>query len=67
MACDVRRDSEDSPHSLKRGDMGLWSRIRRTFQDDRANEDIHEELEFHLTMDAAQGHDQREVRFAWAT
>ena len=42
--------------------MGMWSRIRKTFRGDRHTAEIQEELQFHLQMDAAQGHDAREAR-----
>ena len=42
--------------------MGMWSRLRRTFRDDRHSAEIQEELQFHLDMDAADGHDYRETR-----
>jgi len=42
--------------------MGMWSRIRKTFRGDRHNTEIQEELEFHLQMDAARGHDHRQTR-----
>lgn len=42
--------------------MGMWSRIRKTFSGDRHTAEIQEELQFHLHMDAAQGHDAREAR-----
>jgi hypothetical protein len=41
--------------------MGLWSRIRNTFRD-RHSAEIEEELQFHLDMDAAGGHDHRQTR-----
>ena len=42
--------------------MGMWSRIRRTFRGDRHSAEIQEELQFHLDMDTAEGHDRREAR-----
>jgi predicted permease len=42
--------------------MGLWSRLKRTFSSGRHNADIEEELQFHLDMDIADGHDRREAR-----
>jgi predicted permease len=42
--------------------MGLWSRVRKTFRGRRHREEILEELQFHLEMDAAGGHDRRETR-----
>ena len=42
--------------------MGMWSRIRKTFRGDRHTAEIQEELQFHLDMDAAGGHDTREAR-----
>ena len=42
--------------------MGMWSRIRKTLRGDRHNVEIQEELQFHLDMDTAGGHDQREAR-----
>jgi predicted permease len=40
----------------------MWSRIRKTLRGDRHTAEIQEELQFHLQMDAAQGHDAREAR-----
>ena len=42
--------------------MGLWSRLRKTFRGDRHSAEIEEELQFHLDMDAAGGHDYRQTR-----
>ena len=42
--------------------MGIWSRIARTFRGDRHSAEIEEELQFHLDMDAAGGHDRRQTR-----
>src|SRR6266513_897657 len=42
--------------------MGMWSRIRKTFRGDRHSAEIQEELQFHLDMAAAEGHDRREAR-----
>jgi hypothetical protein len=42
--------------------MGMWSRIRKTLRGDRHSVEIQEELQFHLDMDTAGGHDQREAR-----
>jgi hypothetical protein len=42
--------------------MGLWSRVRKTVRGSRHREEILEELQFHLDMDAAGGHDRRETR-----
>lgn len=42
--------------------MGMWSRIKRTFRGDRHSAEIQEELQFHLDMDAADGHDHRQTR-----
>jgi len=42
--------------------MGMWSRIRKTLRGDRHNVEIQEELQFHLDMDTAAGHDRREAR-----
>src|SRR6476661_5306408 len=42
--------------------MGMWSRITRTFRGDRHSAEIQEELQFHLEMDTAEGHDRREAR-----
>ena len=47
--------------------MGMWSRIRNTFRGDRFSAEIQEELQFHLLMDAADGHDDRQPVCAWAT
>ena len=46
--------------SNKEQRMGIWSRVTRTFRGDRHSAEIQEELEFHLDMDAAGGHDRRE-------
>lgn len=40
--------------------MGMWSRIRKTLWRDHGAE-IREELQFHLDMDMADGHDRREA------
>jgi predicted permease len=40
----------------------MWSRIRKTLRGDRHSVEIQEELQFHLDMDAAGGHDPREAR-----
>ena len=42
--------------------MGMWSRLRKTFRGDRHSAEIEEELQFHLDMDAADGHDHRQTR-----
>ena len=42
--------------------MGLWSRVRKTVRGSRHREEILEELQFHLDMDEAGGHDRRETR-----
>jgi predicted permease len=42
--------------------MGMWSRIRKTLRGDRHLAEIHEELQFHLDMDTAEGRDPREAR-----
>jgi predicted permease len=42
--------------------MGVWSRLKKTFRGGRHNAEIQEELEFHLTMDAARGQTPREAR-----
>ena len=42
--------------------MGMWSRIRKTIGGDRHNEEIQEELQFHLDMDITDGHDHRNAR-----
>jgi predicted permease len=42
--------------------MGMWSRFRKTFRGDRHSAEIQEELQFHLDMDAADGHDHRQTR-----
>jgi hypothetical protein len=39
----------------------MWSRITRTFRGDRHSAEIQEELQFHLEMDTAEGHDRREA------
>jgi predicted permease len=42
--------------------MGIWSRLTRTFRGGHHSEDIEEELQFHLDMDAADGPDDRQAR-----
>jgi predicted permease len=43
--------------------MSLWSRLKRTFRaSEQHAEDIDEELQFHLDMEAAKGRDLREAR-----
>lgn len=42
--------------------MGLWSRIKRTFRPSSHIDEMQEELQFHLEMDAADGHDPRAAR-----
>src|SRR5437868_7085974 len=42
--------------------MGLWSRIRKRIRGDSHSVEIQEELQFHLHMDTAGGHDRREAR-----
>src|SRR5689334_17483714 len=42
--------------------MGLWSRLKRTFSSGRHPEEIEEELQFHLDMYAAQGHEPDAAR-----
>ncbi len=42
--------------------MGMWSRLTKTFGGDRHSAEIDEELQFHLDMDAADGHDPRQTR-----
>ncbi len=42
--------------------MGMWSRLRKTLRGDRHSDEIQEELQFHLDMDAAGGHDYRHAR-----
>jgi predicted permease len=42
--------------------VGVWSRLRKTFRGDRHVAEIQEELQFHLDMDAADGHDPRTTR-----
>src|SRR6266545_1798331 len=42
--------------------MGMWSRIRKTFRGDPHSAELQEELQFHLDMDIAGGHDRREAR-----
>ena len=42
--------------------MGIWSSIMRTFRGDCHGAEIEEELQFHLDMDAAGGHDRRHAR-----
>src|ERR1051326_7379472 len=41
--------------------MGMWSRIRKTLRGDLHSFEIQEELQFHLDMDTAGGHDRREA------
>ena len=42
--------------------MGLWSRLKKTVRGEQYLSEIDEELRFHLAMDEAAGHDQRETR-----
>lgn len=42
--------------------MGMWSRIGKIFRGGRHSAEIQEELQFHLDMDMAEGHDRREAR-----
>jgi predicted permease len=42
--------------------MGVWSRLKKTFRGGRHNAEIQEELEFHLSMDAARGQTPRDAR-----
>jgi predicted permease len=42
--------------------MSVWSRLNRTFRGGRHNAEIQEELEFHLSMDAARGQTPRDAR-----
>ena len=42
--------------------MSMWSRLRNTLRGDRHRAEIEEELQFHLEMDAAGGHDRRQSR-----
>jgi hypothetical protein len=42
--------------------MSLWSRIRNVFDPGSHQNEIREEIEFHLAMDRAHGHDAREAR-----
>ena len=42
--------------------MGLWSRLRRTFRGSNHEDEIQEELQFHLHMDAAGGQEPRQAR-----
>ena len=42
--------------------MGIWSRLAKTVRGGHHSEDIQEELQFHLDMDAADGHDYRQTR-----
>src|SRR6478672_8363515 len=48
--------------SEARCDVGLWSRLARTFRRRRHDAEIAEELQFHLDMDVADGHTAREAR-----
>lgn len=45
--------------------MGFWSKLRKTFQPDRHNAEIDEEIRFHLAMKQQAGSDPREtaIRF----
>jgi predicted permease len=40
----------------------MWSRLKRTFREDSRTDEIREELDFHLQMDAAGGRDPRSAR-----
>ena len=40
----------------------MWSRIGKIFRGGRHSAEIREELQFHLDMDMADGHDRREAR-----
>src|SRR2546427_13297728 len=63
MARCFRRGGKGASHDIdRRGLMGLWSRLRRTFCDGRHSAEIEEELQFHLDMDIADGHDVRQAR-----
>jgi predicted permease len=42
--------------------MGVWSRLKKTFRGGSHNAEIQEELEFHLSMDAARGQTRRDAR-----
>jgi predicted permease len=42
--------------------MSVWSRLKKTFRGGRHNAEIQEELEFHLSMDAARGQTPRAAR-----
>ncbi len=42
--------------------MSVWSRLKKTFRGGRHNAEIQEELEFHLSMDAARGQTPRDAR-----
>jgi hypothetical protein len=42
--------------------MGLWSRLSRTFHARHHDEEIEEELQFHLAMKQRDGFDPREAR-----
>ena len=42
--------------------MSLWSRIRNAIHPGSYQNDIREELDFHLEMDRRNGHDSREAR-----
>jgi predicted permease len=42
--------------------MGLWSRFRNTVRGNRHRAEIDEELQFHLDLEAADGHDRRQAR-----
>jgi len=41
--------------------MGMWSRAAKIFRGDRHAVEIREELQFHLDMDVADGHNRREA------
>ena len=63
MAGHFRRRDEDSRPGL-RGERA-WEcgpGSRKTFRGDRHSDEIQEELQFHLDMDAAGGHDYRHAR-----
>lgn len=42
--------------------MGLWSRLKKTIRGGSHADEIEEELQFHLDMDAAGGHSPRDTR-----
>src|SRR6185503_9550766 len=54
-----RRDGS-APRGVEQ--MSLWSRIKHVIRPGSYEDEIREELGFHLKMDQANGHDMREAR-----